>query len=175
MNKEQLRDFFEEHDFKVWVDDEFLELETWTDNGVNMIIRLESATPQSFYDYVNNFDVDEEVDVHRQGEDYRRDFSLKKALDDFTIFQVRLKDVAFALGAEEFKANISTIVHAIAKEKPSRIDGFVKREHGKFALYLESINEKGEGTEDYTLIFVVYNEQMAKNIAELFNIEIMEE
>ena len=62
-----------------------LEMETWTDGGVNMIVCLEDEKGliESFKDYVEYFDVEEEIDLHRQGESYKKAFTLRQSLDDF--------------------------------------------------------------------------------------------
>ena len=62
-----------------------LEMETWTDGGVNMIVCLENdkGLLEDFKDYVKYFDVEEEIDLHRQGEDYKSAFTLKQSLKDF--------------------------------------------------------------------------------------------
>ena len=62
-----------------------LEMETWTDGGVNMIVCLEDEKGliENFKDYVEYFDVEEEIDLHRQGESYKKAFTLRQSLDDF--------------------------------------------------------------------------------------------
>lgn len=62
-----------------------LEMETWTDGDVNMIVCLEDEKGliESFKDYVEYFDVEEEIDLHRQGESYKKAFTLRQSLDDF--------------------------------------------------------------------------------------------
>lgn len=60
-------------------------METWTDGGVNMIVCLEDEKGliENFKDYVEYFDVEEEIDLHRQGESYKKAFTLRQSLDDF--------------------------------------------------------------------------------------------
>ena len=64
-----------------------LELESCTDGGVNMLIGIDK---DSDYDllaqleqFVENFDIDEEIDIHRQDTDYRRKFTIKESIRDF--------------------------------------------------------------------------------------------
>lgn len=64
-----------------------LELESCTDGGVNMLIGIDK---DSDYDllaqleqFVENFDIDEEIDIHRQDADYRRKFTIKESIRDF--------------------------------------------------------------------------------------------
>ena len=64
-----------------------LELESCTDGGVNMLIGIDK---DSDYDllaqleqFVENFDIDEEIDIHRQDAYYRRKFTIKESIRDF--------------------------------------------------------------------------------------------
>lgn len=63
-----------------------LEMETWTDGNVDMIISLQSVNNgllEDFKDYVKCFDVEEEIEFHRQDERYKKAFTLRESLDDF--------------------------------------------------------------------------------------------
>lgn len=73
--------------FGIYEDEYFYELEDWTASGVNMLIYLDknektSATEQ-FIRYIDNFDIDEEIDIHRQDKRYRDVFSIRQSLEDF--------------------------------------------------------------------------------------------
>ena len=64
-----------------------LELESWTDGGVNMLIGIDK---DSDYDllaqleqFVENFDIDEEIDIHREDENYKRNFTIRESINDF--------------------------------------------------------------------------------------------
>ena len=64
-----------------------LELESCTDGGVNMLIGIDK---DSDYDllaqleqFVENFDIDEEIYIHRQDTDYRRNFTIRESINDF--------------------------------------------------------------------------------------------
>ena len=64
-----------------------LELESCTDGGVNMLIGIDK---DSDYDllaqleqFVENFDIDEEIDIQRQDAYYRRKFTIKESIRDF--------------------------------------------------------------------------------------------
>ena len=64
-----------------------LELESCTDGGVNMLIGIDK---DSDYDllaqleqFVENFDIDEEIDIHREDAYYRRKFTIKESIRDF--------------------------------------------------------------------------------------------
>lgn len=97
MKTEKLKNIFEENDFNVNLIQEdnvqCAEVETWTNGGVNMIIWLNPFTVEEFEKRVNDFDVDEEIELHRQGQDYRNAFSIKESLKDFEDFHSRLKNI----------------------------------------------------------------------------------
>jgi hypothetical protein len=70
------------------------ELNTYTDNGVNMIVfldfrdtdlnpKLAENVINKFKDYVNSIDIDEEIELHRQSEAFRNAFTIKESLEDF--------------------------------------------------------------------------------------------
>ena len=84
----------EANDFKVTLTDVGAEIETFTNGGVNMIHYLETFTPQTFIGMVDDFDVDEEIDLHREGESYRKAFTIRESLKDFEAYHKHLKKVA---------------------------------------------------------------------------------
>lgn len=93
LTKKELKDFFESQDFNVHdVDKNSVEIETWTKGGVNMIHFLDPISVSEFEEVVNNFDVDEEIDLHRQGKDYKNAFSIRQSLEDFEDYHKRLKE-----------------------------------------------------------------------------------
>lgn len=97
MEQNKLIDFFENADFKVHLfeqdNQQCAEVETWTNGGVNMIATLMPFNIKEFKRYVNNFNVDEEIDLHRQDERYKNAFTIKQSVKDFENFQKRLKKV----------------------------------------------------------------------------------
>jgi hypothetical protein len=97
MKTKQLVEFFEENDFNVHLTEQngvqCAEVETWTDGGVNMIHFLNPFTFEEFENRVNDFDIDEEIELHRQGQDYKNTFTIKQSLIDFEEYHNRLKDV----------------------------------------------------------------------------------
>lgn len=64
-----------------------LELESWTDGGVNMFIGIDKNSDNNLLEqlerFVENFDIDEEIDIHRQDTDYRRRFTIRESIRDF--------------------------------------------------------------------------------------------
>jgi hypothetical protein len=97
MNTEDLKQFFSDHDFNVnlFVQDDTQcgEIETWTNNGVNMIHTLNPFTIEEFIEVVNAFDVDEEMDLHRQDERFKSQFTIRQALEDFEAYLERLESL----------------------------------------------------------------------------------
>ena len=95
--QKKLIDLFENADFNVHLfeqdNQQCAELETWTNGGVNMIITLMPFNIEEFKRYVKNFNVDEEIDLHRQDERYKNAFTIKQSVKDFEDFQKRLKKV----------------------------------------------------------------------------------
>jgi predicted nucleic-acid-binding Zn-ribbon protein len=97
MTPEQLKKVFEEHlNFAVHLHEQEgvmgAEVEDWTTGGVDMIAWLHPFTAEEFKEYVENFDVDEQIDLHRQAEDYRNAFTCRQSVNDFDHWEKRLKN-----------------------------------------------------------------------------------
>lgn len=96
---------FEENDFVVQPVKEgrvlCAEIETWTTRGVNMVHYLRPFTVEEFKRMVNGFDIDEEIDGHRQDSRYRDAFRITESVKDFEEYHTRLKDVLTQLKAAE--------------------------------------------------------------------------
>ena len=64
-----------------------LELESYTDGGVDMFITIEKDNSNNLLEqlrlFVENFDIDEEIDIQRQDAYYRRKFTIKESIRDF--------------------------------------------------------------------------------------------
>ena len=87
------------------------EMETWTDGGVNMIHFID-CRESSYADGLMvqnvleelkkisaNFDVDEELELHRQGKSYRKAFTIREGLEDFEAYEKRLTEFVRAVQA----------------------------------------------------------------------------
>ena len=98
MTTDQLRNFFEENDFLVHQFEQdgqqCAELERWTSGGVDMITTLIPFTKKEFISYVDNFDVDEEIDSYRMDKNYKNTFTIRHSLADFTEFHNMLKEIS---------------------------------------------------------------------------------
>ncbi len=92
-----LEDFFIKHEFLVHPfeqdNQQCAEIEKWTDGGVDMNITLMPFTKEKFNEYVNSFDIDEEIDLHRQEKLYKDNFTISQSLTDFKTFRKHLKKV----------------------------------------------------------------------------------
>ena len=105
MNKKEKKTL--EQYFGIYESDDFYELEQWTNGGVNMIIvlhkedkRFNSITEQFRY-YVEGFDIDEEIELYREGEDYRNNFTITESVKDFEDWKKYIKNVLNKLEEEE--------------------------------------------------------------------------
>lgn len=79
-----------------------IEFEDWTPGGVDMIHLIDGRNKDmteegwwrsEIYDIYENFDVDSEIDMHRQDERYRKEFSCRQSVEDFEAWQRRLEQL----------------------------------------------------------------------------------
>ena len=81
------------------------ELDTYTAGGVNQIIFLDFRNEEQdaenandfideFNSYVRNIDIDEEIELNRQNQNYKDNFTLRQSLDDFEEWKSELKEIA---------------------------------------------------------------------------------
>lgn len=89
MNEKQrkiLEDNFRIYDDE-YADKKALELETWTNGGVDMIIYVDLIDNKNIIEeleeYVKNFDIDYEIDMYRQDKRYRDAFKITESVKDF--------------------------------------------------------------------------------------------
>jgi len=98
---EKLKDFFEKQGFLVHLFEQdkkqCAEVEKWTDGGVDMIFTLMPFTAEQFIECVNDFSVDEEIDLHRQEKQYKEAFTISESLKDFENFKKNLDEVVALL------------------------------------------------------------------------------
>ncbi len=101
LTAKELQSFFEEEGFNVFPFKQdrkkCAEIEKWTNGGVDMIFAIMPFTKESFIERVENFDIDEEIDLHRQGQDYKNAFTISESVEDFTDFHNDLKEIAAKL------------------------------------------------------------------------------
>lgn len=81
-----------------------LELESYTDGGVDMFITIEKDNSNNLLEqlrlFVENFDIDEEIDIHRQDTDYRRNFTIRESITDFENWVDYIRDCISKLEEE---------------------------------------------------------------------------
>lgn len=94
LNKEQteLQSFLEYKGFKVFVSDECCELENYTKRGVSMLHVIQPFSKIELISTFSSFDVDEEIDLHRQDERYRKVFTIRQSVYDFEEYERKLED-----------------------------------------------------------------------------------
>lgn len=79
------------------------EIEDWTAGGVDMIHFIDLRgkdinNPEDWKDEISaiaaDFDVDEEIDLHRESERYRKAFTISASVHDFEAWEERLRQLA---------------------------------------------------------------------------------
>ena len=64
-----------------------IELESWTNGGVDMFITINKNSYNTLLgqlkEFVENFDIDKEIDIHREDENYKRNFTIRESITDF--------------------------------------------------------------------------------------------
>ena len=64
-----------------------IELESWTNGGVDMFITIDKNSHNTLLEqlkeFVENFDIDEEIEIHREDENYKRNFTIRESITDF--------------------------------------------------------------------------------------------
>lgn len=107
METKSLQKIFEDHEFHVHLFEQdgkqCAELEKWTNRGVDMLIYLQPFTAKEFIKYVNDFDIDELIDLHRQDQGYKDAFKISESVKDFTEFHDNLKEIERVLIDKERK------------------------------------------------------------------------
>lgn len=89
------------------------ELNTYTCLGVNQLLfldfrdtKLDPKNPESFFyifsSRIAEIDIDEEIDLHRESENYKKDFSIRESLEDFEGWKENLQEVAYKINALKY-------------------------------------------------------------------------
>lgn len=83
--------------FNFYEDDSEIELESWTDGGVDMIFYIYKDENidylEQFKNYIDNFDINEKIDLYRQDKQYRNNFSTSESLKDFKDYLKELRKI----------------------------------------------------------------------------------
>ena len=100
---------FEKFGFNVYINNSngvnnSLEIEKWTDGGVDMIHSLDFEDFRDLYNVneiekelkklAKDFSIDDEIDLHREGTDYRKAFTISESLKDFTEYSKELETLS---------------------------------------------------------------------------------
>jgi len=58
-----------------------------TNGGVEMVIYIDKNNIiKDFEEYLDNFDIDSEIDMYRQDQDYKNNFTISESIQDFKDF-----------------------------------------------------------------------------------------
>lgn len=95
--QKQLHEYLEENDRRVYLFEQdgqiCAEVENWTNNGVDMIITLMPFNFDELQSYYEDFDIDEEIDLHRESKDYRNAFTIRQSVEDFEEWEQSLQEL----------------------------------------------------------------------------------
>ena len=158
MNK-KIREILEKH-FNIYESNTEYELENWTDGGVDMFINIDKDKNiiEELEKFIENVDIDEEIEILRQNDDYKMNFTIKESLNDFENWLENIKDIVKELreNEEEFmnyeEFYLSIILYDLfLKEQSILLDiyyndikiiykDYIKYDNKKKAL-IESIND----------------------------------
>lgn len=73
------------------------DIEQWTNGGVDMIIYIDKNSNETLIEqleeYIDNFDIDEEIDLYRENEDYKNNFTIRASLEDFESWVKYINDI----------------------------------------------------------------------------------
>ena len=91
--------------FNICENDEYIELEMWTNRGVDMFIYIEQDKFENVLscikEYIDDFDIDGEIDIHRLDINYKNNFTIKESLEDFELYIETLKSICKELESLE--------------------------------------------------------------------------
>lgn len=108
------------------------EIEKWTNGGVDMIESIQFDDFRNSYNIdciedelkriSSNFSIDDEIDMHREGTDYKNAFTISESLKDFTEYKQDLEELStyfkdkYIRICKESKQEIVTNNHDIVDE-----------------------------------------------------------
>lgn len=82
---------------------DYIMLEQWTNGGVDMIIEFEKGKNviSELENYIENFDIDEEIELYRESKDYRDAFTITESVKDFEDWIKHVKNCLEELKSKE--------------------------------------------------------------------------
>lgn len=115
-------------------------LEAWTDGGVDMYLDIEPSKPieEQLEKYLENFDIDDEIDLYREDKNYREHFRITDSVRDFEAWQKQIQGVINDL-KEVKEKNLKEDVDP-AKE------AFINKLHNFWSSYNEARGESPDKT-----------------------------
>lgn len=135
--------------FNVIEDKQGYDLESWTDGGVDMIINLPKDTEKPLItllkDFIQSFDIDEEIDIYRQDEEYRNHFTIRDSITDFEDWVSSVENV------------IETLENMVSEEEEEDIE---EEEYTKEPLKGIAVKDTEQGLT--IILFNMENEEIAK-------------
>lgn len=91
--------------FNIYENDEYIELEMRTNKGVDMFIYIEQDKFENVLsgikEYIDDFDIDGEIDIHRLDIRYKNNFTIEESLEDFKNYIETLKSICKELESLE--------------------------------------------------------------------------
>lgn len=134
--------------FNVIEDKQGYDLESWTDGGVDMIINLPKDTEKPLItllkDFIQSFDIDEEIDVYRQDEEYRNHFTIRDSITDF----------------EDWVSSVENVIEILENMVSEEEEEDIEEEYTKEPLKGIAVKDTEQGLT--IILFNMENEKIAK-------------
>ena len=129
--------------FNVNDNDTDYELETWTEGGVNMFVRINKKNwKEDFQTYVNGFDVDEEINIMQSDRSYQNVFTYRQSVEDFEDYHKWLIGISKLLDGEIIEKDVEEPMELVSVSFKTLVLTFNKMYFEKSNLEVLSDIEK---------------------------------
>lgn len=129
--------------FNVNDNDTDYELETWTEGGVNMFVRINKKNwKEDFQTYVNGFDVDEEIHIMQSDRSYQNAFTYRQSVEDFEDYHKWLIGISKLLDGEIIEKDVEEPMERVSVSFKTLVLTFNKMYFEKSNLEVLSDIEK---------------------------------
>ena len=129
--------------FNVNENDTDYELETWTEGGVNMFVRINKKNwKEDFQTYVNGFDVDEEIHIMQSDRSYQNAFTYRQSVEDFEDYHKWLIGISKLLDGEIIEKDVEEPMELVSVSFKTLVLTFNKMYFEKSNLEVLSDIEK---------------------------------
>lgn len=129
--------------FNVNDNDTDYELETWTEGGVNMFVRINKKNwKEDFQTYVNGFDVDEEIHIMQSDRSYQNAFTYHQSVEDFEDYHKWLIGISKLLDGEIIEKDVEEPMELVSVSFKTLVLTFNKMYFEKSNLEVLSDIEK---------------------------------